>query len=278
LQLLTSEFRIRCDIPDVLARLSDAVVRARQDQPIQFRLDWQIDESDDGYCLTDASGAELATLTSLTASAAIRNRMIGHAVAGLPQHAILRAALGHHAGKGFLLVGGRDTGKTTLAIALLQAGFEVSGDELVLLRDGQGIAMPRRFQYWESTRDLLPDLPPYQGQPLLFGDRSRQLLSSIDPIDLGRDWHIRPVPVAAVFCIDTNFGGRSTLRRCTARDALPYVLPQSGSPTGGDPGWVARLYALLDRSHTAILSLGSLDEAIRWIRIALDQIPPAEGP
>jgi len=277
LRLLASEFQIRSNSSDILASLRDMAPRAQQDQPILSRHAWHIAATPGYYRLIDENGVETIAFTAVLMENALRTRVGEQVFAALPHHSVMYAAIGHYAGHGFLLAGGGGSGKTTLAIALLLAGIEVSGDNLVLLRDGQAMAYPRRFFFWESTRSLLPTLPLYSGPPLLLGG-GRELMSPIDPIDLGCDWRIGPTPIAAVFCLDPNFGGISTLRRCGTLEALQRIVPHCAPPESGDPTWIGRLCAMLDRTQTAILTLGSLDSAIRWIRIALERLPPAETP
>jgi energy-coupling factor transporter ATP-binding protein EcfA2 len=274
-RVLASEFRIRCEAPDFLSRLTGNVTRARHEHPILVRHDWQVALGPGGYRLIDDSGAGTIADTIDELHGQILRRISAEALAALPQHGLMRAAIGHHEGRCFLLVGDRGSGKTTLALALLLAGIEISGDDMVLWRADEAMAYPQRFHFWEPTRDLLPALPPYQGAPLLAGG-NRQLKIPVDPIDLGCDWRIRSAPIAALFCLDTNFGGQSLLRRCSAVEALHRVVPQCGAPPSGDPAWIGPLSNLLAHAHTAILTLGTLDSAIRWIRIALDRLPPAE--
>ncbi len=247
------------------------VNRAAQDAiPRQHRHDWQVSGGAGAYRLTDERGdtASLGTIEALRNR--IQVRMAEHSLAAWPAHGRLKAAIGRHDGRAFLLVGGPQSGKTVLALALLFAGMEMTGDHLALLDGGQAVAYPRRFDYWESAAALLPGLPAPDLPPLMFGGRSRQYQIQIDPRDLGRDWRIRPDPVGWIFCLEPNFYGQSSLRRCSPAEALRYILPNCRLPAIGGPLWTARLYALLDQVQPAILTLGTLDTAVDWIHRTLE--------
>jgi hypothetical protein len=253
--------------------------RPRQLGPIVMRhAPWHVTAAPADYRFVDETGAVSEAASADALQHMLLQLMEDRALAALPDHGRLRGALAVHEGQGILFVGSPQSGKTTLALALLLAGFEVSGDDLVLIQDDHAIAMPRRFAYWETARDLLPMLPGPGDRALRLGDRRAELKLQIDPTDLGRVWTVRPVPIAAIFCLDPNFGGRSTLRRCTAREALPFLLAQYGPPPNGHPAAIGRFCAMADRSHIAILTLGALDDATRWIRRALEALPEPAAP
>jgi hypothetical protein len=278
LRLMASEFEIRSDASGVLARLEAEAPQARQCHAIQARHCWNVTADAGGYYrLTEEDGRETTELSAAALQRSLLRRMSELALAALPHHSFVRAAIGHHAGHSFLLVGGRGSGKSSLATSLLLAGVSVSGDNLVLIRDGFAMAYPRRFMLWETSLPLLPALPPYTAPRLTRGSAA-ELQVPLDPSDLGGDWLIQPEPIDAVFCLDPNFGGRSLLRPCGTLEAAQRVLPNCSAPKARDPLWISRLCAMLGQAHTAVLTLGTLDSAIRWIRIALDRLPPARKP
>jgi len=277
LQFLATEFEVACDSPEFLRLLSAGAPRATQLYPIEIRHGLRVEVAGKGHHLLGDDGWEAAGFSTHTALTTLRQRMIERALSALPDHVLIRTAIGYHRGHAFLLVGGHNTGRSTLAVALTLAGFDVSGDDLALFRDGQVIAFPSRFLLWETSWPLLPELPALPGSEVPVG-RGRERQMHLDPIDLGLDWVIRPAPIGAVFCLEPNYGGRSMLTPCSTVEAARRIIPHCGAPQSGDRSWTARLWATLDRAHTAVLTLGTPETAVRWIGTALDHLPPREHP
>jgi hypothetical protein len=265
---------VHCESQALADAIASGVNRARQDEiPLRFRCDWRVGGGPDGYFLTDEHGSATAADTVEALRDILSGRMADLAIGGFPDHGRLLAALGRHEGRSLLLVGGPNSGKTTLALALLLAGTEMTGDHLALVGGGQAVAYPQRFGYWETTRALLPCLPDHKLPPIYLDGRLRQHRVLIDPLDLGQPWRVRPDPIGWIFCLDSNFSGRSSLRRCSPADALHYILPHCSVPPAGGALWTARFYALLDRIEPAILTLGTLDTAVGWIqRVLADRV------
>ena len=246
--------------------------RAAQDQiPLRARHDWQVSGSAGAYLLADDRGgtAVIGRLEALRSR--ILFRMAECSLEAWSDHGQVQAALGRHDGRAFLLVGGPLSGRTVLSLALLFAGTDMTGDHLALVGGGKAVAYPRRFEYWESAAALLPGLPAHAPSPLMFGGRSQQYQHQIDPLDLGRAWRLQPDPIGWIFCLEPNFYGQSSLRRCSPTEALRYILPNCSLPRTGGPLWTARLYALLDQAQPAILTLGTPETAVAWIHRALEQ-------
>lgn len=271
-RILANEFALHCATEALADALTPVANRAAQDEiPLRARHDWQLSGSAGAYLLSDDRG-ETTTLGTLEAlRSRVLVRMAQYSLEAWSDHGHLNAALGRHDSRAFLLVGGPQSGKTVLSLALLRAGAEMTGDQLALVGGGQAVAYPRRFDYWETAGTLLPDLPAYADTPPRLDGRSRQYQLQIDPTDLGKPWRLRPDPVGWVFCLEPNFYGRSSLRRCSPAEALHYILPNCSLPKTGGPLWTARLYALLDQVQPAILTLGTPETAVDWIHRALEQ-------
>lgn len=76
----------------------------------------------------------------------------------------LHAACVAHRGRGVLLVGHPRSGKTTLSLAAVRAGFQFLSDEQPLLRERDGsleiLAFPRRIRLPRAMARRLPELGP----------------------------------------------------------------------------------------------------------------------
>jgi len=269
-RLLADEFTLHCETATLTDAITPVANRATQDEiPLRARHDWQVSGRAGAYLLRDDRG-ETATIGTL---AALRNRVLVRmaelSLDAWSDHGHLQAAVGRHDGRAVLLVGGPQSGKTVLALALQFAGVEMIGDHLALVGGGRAVAYPRRFEYWETAISLLPGLPAHARSPLRIGGRGQQYQIQLDPLDLGRPWRLRPDPIGWIFCLEPNFYGQSSLRRCSPAEALRYILPNCSLPKIGGPLWAARFYALLDQVQPAILTLGTLETAVEWIHRAL---------
>jgi hypothetical protein len=79
------------------------------------------------------------------------------------------AALERAGGDVVIVVGASGAGKTTTALALLEAGAGYLGDDTVLLAEGPGgvelVAFPREFHLGDATLAAFPRLSPLAGAP-----------------------------------------------------------------------------------------------------------------
>jgi hypothetical protein len=191
------------------------------------------------------------------------------AFAALPDDIRIHAASGIHEGRTFLLVGNPHAGKTTLAIRLLEAGMDVVGDELVMLRNGQAAAYPRKFYLRESSFDLLPRIRSVAPTLPLVVDSNGMRRIAIDPPALGHRWRIARLPVGGIFYLDPHFGMPTKAVRSTKIDMVRLVMEQCTPPPSGRRGWIGDLCAAINNATTQILAVGDLDSAAEAIRKAV---------
>jgi hypothetical protein len=265
-QLLASAVSIHTALPEVRQRLPYVVQRASQEFEPQQRIALHIDREGTQYVVR----ANDAVLLDEANVDLLLERLFLHfhrtAFECLPDHIRVHAASGFAGGKYFLLVGDAHAGKTTLALRLLLAGFDMLGDELILLRDGVAITFPRRFYARGGSFDLIPELRLLDpALPFVCNDQEPRI-TGLDPTTLGRAWHIRPGRVAAIIYLEPNFGAPSALKPCTKTEMVRLVLAQCTPPVSGRADWIGDLCRTVDGAETWILTNGEASTALHAIR------------
>jgi hypothetical protein len=92
-----------------------------------------------------------------------------------------------------LVVGPSGAGKTTLATRLLLDGADVQGDESVLVRRGESLAVPRALHLKPGAAALLPDLDAVLPTLPVVGE-----VTVLDPARVDRPVTLQLAPVAHV--------------------------------------------------------------------------------
>jgi hypothetical protein len=239
---------------------------ADQDFPISVRSRLVVREAGDEYDIRVDDGApqRVAGLDAAgeTVLALVNRRALG-ALAGFTK---LHAGCARWEGRRFLVVGPRQAGKSTLMAWLLCEGAEVEGDELVVMREGQATAYPRRFGIRAGGVALFPRLAAASPEA-----RGGFYLS---PSALGRPWRIAPGPVDAVFFLEPNHGCPTRVEPCPRYLMVQRVMAQSEAPRGGTRRWIREVSATIDRARCQTLYVGRLEGALAAVHEGLAGPPP----
>jgi hypothetical protein len=190
-----------------------------------------------------------------------------------PDVIALHAALLSRAGRGVLVVGPKQAGKSTLAIALWRRGWTLHGDDLTILSPcGQNaIAAPRRVSVRFGALDLLgADLwSSIQSSPSFL---LREEAALFHPHEVAANNGTAGVtPAAVVFLARrTAQPGPGELRPIVAAEALLALAPHSTIlRTAGMAAALAGLQPLLASVPAFDLGRGQLDRMITAIEGSL---------
>jgi hypothetical protein len=261
IRLLSCEFGIWTNSQEVKDALSLIIPRAEQHVPIVDHCKATVVWTGDEFRI-DIGGADQDFELSLTSALeTLYRHLADRAIAALPDHIRIPAVIGVHAGSGFLLLGPERAGKTTLALSLMLEGVEVTGDGLVLLRDGEALAFPRKFYAREESLSRLAGLRRMDRFASSISNPQEGRVVALDPLEFGRPWRIAPVAVSTMLYIEPNFGGRSTLRRSGKVEMIRQVLPHCAPPVSRRQGWLGDLCATVNRAETFVVALGDLESA-----------------
>ncbi|MEO8669238.1 MAG: hypothetical protein ABI399_12020 [Bauldia sp.] len=164
-----------------------------------------------------------------------------------------------------LLVGFKTSGKTTLALHLIAAGFQVEGDEHLVIRSDSVIARPRTLRVKPGSLAMVPSLADavrirpfvtaWDGMPIY----------AVEPSIAGVAWTIAPGRLDRLVFVEPNHGGRSGMVPMPKPAVLPRLLEESLLPQAGVPAAFGRLRQLAMSVPAYRLSLGDLEGAQRCL-------------
>jgi hypothetical protein len=261
-RLLACEFEIRTNSQDFIDRLSYITQRAEQDVPVTHRSTVTIAWTGDEFRISGGGMDDDFELGATSALETLYQRLHRRAIAALPDHIRMQAASGMHAGRSFLMVGPKRAGNTTLALRLMLGGLDITGDELVLLRDGKAVAFPRKFQVGEDSLALIPRLTTMKKFSPSINNPQKSRLVGLDPLAFGKPWRIAPASVSTILYIEPNHGARTALLRCGKVEMTRHVLPRCAPPVSGRRDWLRDLCATVEQADTFVIELGDLESAL----------------
>lgn len=266
IQILSSEFQIRTNSCELLDRVCYLTAHAQQAFSISHRSVISVTWSGEEFRISNDNGSEDCEMSAASVIEQLFKRMHRMALANLPDHVCLRAVTGNRADKAFLIVGPKSSGKTTLAVRLLLAGFDISGDELTVLLDGKAVAFPRRFIVRGDCVELLPELNSCEEFAAFAANPARGTVIHIDPTTLEKPWSLVRRHVSAVFFLEPNYGARTRIEPCGKLEMLRRVMPHCMPPAAKRANWIANLSRTIDNSKTYILRIGELDSAVLAVK------------
>jgi len=158
--------------------------------------------------------------------------LLSHALLTIPLQEVLKqrgfymvhAAAMADQGRGLLIAGASGAGKTTLALALLRAGFGFLGDDTVFLTQRgetwEARAFPDEIDITTQTLEFFPELQWMRSVPLPEGGRKRPI-SAREAYGQSPVWEC--VPRVLIFP-DSRVDGNSEVVSMSREDALVQLV------------------------------------------------------
>jgi hypothetical protein len=196
-------------------------------------------------------------------------RLFELSVADGPPASILHAASLRAHGRRLLLVGSKGTGKTTLTLRLMRAGYEVEGDENVFIARDAVVARPRGLRVKETSLPLVPEIAAAIAAAPSFLDYRGQSIYNVDPRAIGAPWRIEQGHVGVVIVLRANHGGFSSIRPLPTLELIQDLMAETGMPPTGRGAAVASIAAAFAQVRAYDLSLGDHVSALRCIDRAM---------
>ena len=260
-QLLCAGVDIQCEDPGLLPYLNYITVGAEQAVPELIRM---------VYCVRGHGPWEVFEDDQLAASAATVMDVQFHLYLRIYRRVLERYVLAGWVGlhgalvnigdRRLLLLGDKGAGQTTLTSKLLFQGHAIEGDEMVLVRDAQLMALPRRLHLKPGISEQVPELAS-RLENLPESWAGEQQLRGLDPTELGLPWVIRSGQVDHIVWLRPNHGGDTSTCPLSSM-ALLQRLMEGYLGWGESRSQVVRYCAGLARHGGHELVQGDPDEAI----------------
>jgi hypothetical protein len=267
---LDRRFLLRTDDADLAQQLSflacepDVAGRPPPDTVIA------VDRRGDSIFVTE-EGSELKRLYCPKATLEfLHMQLFGYAVAERPNATLIHGACLRRDGRRFLLAGTKGAGKSTLTLRLIQAGFEIEGDEHVFVENGRIIARARACRVREESLPYVPEFAVAIEASPCYRNYDGQRIFNVDPRRLGVTWRIEEGEVGHVFALHPNHGGYSSLREMAPSTLVRFLVPETGRRASERGRSIAALAEIARRARGFDLSLGDHDTAIQCINAALE--------
>jgi len=178
----------------------------------------------------------------------------------------IHAGYGERGGRRFLVIGDKGTGKSTLMVKLLLGGFRVTGDELVLVKDGEAFPFPRRFHIKQGSVPLLPEMAGLF-ETLPWNDTTYgHKMFSFSPKDAGFGWTVDAGRIDALFYLEPNHGGETRIEESPKLGMLEKIMPMTFLSETGDHRKIPALCSMVDGADCYILRNGDLGEAVEALK------------
>lgn len=260
-QLLPCRIVIQYQDPVLRDQLDYIAVSARQSVSVTSTYTYRVSGSgpyvlhEDGDFLADAA---LPEDVSFYIYRRVYRRMLERFV--LAGWVVFHAGLVKINNKSFLLMGNKGAGKTTLVTRLLLAGYALEGDEMVLARGNEIMAVPRRLHLKPGIEEQVPELASHlDGLPVaLAGDLK---IRGLDPANLGFDWRIAPCQPDHLVWLSPNHGGVTELQALGSFSMMQKLL-EAYLGWGESKSRVVSCAANLSRGGGHRLVLGEASDAV----------------
>ena len=260
IRTLRREFRLLDQAEDSPLRFVEARPRIEGEAPAASPI---LLEPDHGFFTARLPDGPLIEGTLRNLARVLDLFTLRRAVADEPEAVSLPAALlVSTSGRRVAFVGTTRSGKTSLAITLMSAGWTFEGDERLFVRPDGVVAHPRTLRL---TGSLIRRQPQFAA--LVDGAPSLDLLHgevvfALDPRRLASDWRIGAGPLDAVVFLDGTTARLCSIRRIALEEAFGRALALCTVAGGIRAHGMGLLRASLARASLFHLQPGELASTV----------------
>jgi hypothetical protein len=191
--------------------------------------------------------------------------LFGESLQDDPEAPLIHGACLRRNNRRLLLVGAKGTGKTTLTLRLMLAGYDIEGDENVFVFADAAVARPRALHVKQAALPLLPELADMISRRPYLEDYLGQRIYNVDPRCVTSSWQIRHAPIDLVILLRANHGGYSSIRPVPPLALVREIMTEAGLPPSQRGAAIGAVIAMCARAKGFDLSLGEHAGAIACI-------------
>jgi hypothetical protein len=240
---------LECD-PDVCGGGDQEVVFSIEADNLRYRI------------LVGGSVIDQGTSPQAVA-ASLYERLTILSLSDFPLAPLIHAASLRRGGRRIILVGPKGGGKTTLALRLIDEGYEIEGDENVFVTGDHVVARPRALRVKASAIEVMPSLAEVLHLVPHFENGESERIYNLDPRRAGAPfWRIERGPVQFIVLIKPNHQGYSSLCHAPPLQLAQEVIAESAFRASDRGRAIADIAKLVGSVRGFELCLGNLDQAI----------------
>jgi hypothetical protein len=257
-QVLRVAFEISADDPDVRHALRFLNQSARQPEPPQSTVSYDVRRSDEGFQISrDGDLADVQFDPTVVLDTLYR-RIQRDALDAWPSAPLLEALTGRRNGERFVIVGDSLRERSQVGLALLSHGVDIEGDDLAILHDGAVTAYPRPLRVCGTDVPLPTGAPPREELPFVGGTPATGSWV-LDLAQAGIDWKVTTGRPDTIIRLQTNYGGQTRLSELP-RHEMARILMSQCDPRGNPIGAIRTVTELAKGARRcASLWLGSTE-------------------
>ncbi|MGA3361704.1 MAG: hypothetical protein ABSD82_06710 [Solirubrobacteraceae bacterium] len=262
-RLLWHAVTVETDEPSLVGKLEGLVASAEHPMAAARTQQYRVRTRQDGLEISEEGDLLALVSDAVEARDAIHERSQRRAfeLAELKGWLMLRGALVDVGERRLLLLGPPGAGKTILTLRLGLCGAAIQGDDRVLFRHGQLLAVPRPLAVPEDAGELVPELaaivselPRAGGRPLLDPARA-----------LALPWRLRIAPADHVVALE-RAATQTGARPVAPNEILGALASALAPPRDVTPRVLGAFAALLQSATAHRLSVSDPGTAARAIR------------
>jgi len=176
----------------------------------------------------------------------------------------IHAGLADVDGRRVMIAGPSGVGKTTTIVALADQGATVLGDEAVLVRNGQAIALPRPLHAKHGGRGIEGLRPAAVLTTLPYDDP----IAILDPAAINRIPQLehRPAPLDLIVLLERSDGERPRVMPASTAEAIIALAPDAGPFTSDRVELVRTVIDLVESAPVVRLLMTTPAETARALR------------
>ncbi len=218
----------------------------------------------DKYCLSYGSIDVQGTPGDILEAChlAVREVLIAELGSGL----LLHAASFRINNQNIVLFADKGAGKTTLSLKILEAGYQVYGDEHVFISKTRIFTRPRTMRVKQSSISFVPALASLVESSPGFENWDGSIIYSVPPETEKVAWELAPFSIDHFIHLSANHGGPTEFSKLSTDQTFQNAMTQCYLPENHQGVGLAALYQAASDAHCWQMNMGNMDQAVGFLK------------